>query len=145
MGRNKKGQSPETLPIRMVTGCGAQVAPQRCLILRASNPESTMKSSCCSLPMSPMPAEAFTVYPSRYPTTSEETMNAFYEHHQHNITFHYRCFDRLLLNGLIQPFQQPKRVIGFFNTYRQLYPVSRDMLRDIGTIPQLGDQSVAKM
>ena len=20
-------------------------------------------------------------------------MNAFYEHHQHNIAFHYRCFD----------------------------------------------------
>ena len=28
------------------------------------------------------------------------------------------CFDRLLLNGLIQPFQQPERVTGFLNTYR---------------------------
>jgi hypothetical protein len=27
---------------------------------------------------------------------------------------HYRCFDRILLNGLIQPFQQPERVVGFF-------------------------------
>jgi hypothetical protein len=58
-------------------------------------------------------------------------MNAFYEHHQRNIRFHYRCFDRLLLNGLIQPFQQPERVLGFFWTYRQIYPVSRDVLRDI--------------
>ena len=58
-------------------------------------------------------------------------MNAFYEHHQDNIAFSYRCFDRLLLNGLIQPFQQPERVIGFLNTYCQLYPVSRDVLRDI--------------
>jgi hypothetical protein len=58
-------------------------------------------------------------------------MNAFYEHHQDNIRFGYRCFDRLLLNGLIQPFQQPERVIGFFNTYRHQYPVSRDVLRDI--------------
>jgi hypothetical protein len=58
-------------------------------------------------------------------------MNAFYEHHKDNIAFGYRCFDRLLLNGLIQPFQQPERVIGFFNTYRQVYPVSRDVLRDI--------------
>jgi hypothetical protein len=58
-------------------------------------------------------------------------MNAFYEHHQDNIAFGYRCFDRLLLNGLIQPFQQPEGVIGFFNTYRQLYPVSQDVLRDI--------------
>jgi hypothetical protein len=48
-----------------------------------------------------------------------------------NIRFSYRCFDRILLNGLIQPFQQPERVVGFFNTLRQLYPVSRDVLRDI--------------
>jgi hypothetical protein len=58
-------------------------------------------------------------------------VNAFYNHHQDNIRFNYRCFDRILLNGLIQPFQQPERVVGFFNTYRQLYPVSRDVLRDI--------------
>jgi|RhiMetdeSRZDD1v2_1073273.scaffolds.fasta_scaffold142654_3 hypothetical protein len=49
-------------------------------------------------------------------------MNAFREHHQHNIR-HYRCFDRILLNGIIQPFQQEERVAGFFNTYRRLYPV----------------------
>jgi hypothetical protein len=42
-------------------------------------------------------------------------MNTFYEHHQSSINFAYRCFDRILLNGLIQPFQQPERVIGFFN------------------------------
>ena len=68
---------------------------------------------------------------SRYLTTLEVAVNAFYNHHQNNIRFSYRCFDRILLNGLIQPFQQPERVIGFFNTYRQLYPVSRDVLRDI--------------
>jgi len=60
-------------------------------------------------------------------------MNAFYEHHQNNIRFQYRCFDRILLNGLIQPFQQEERVVGFFGTYRDLYPVSRDVLRDIAT------------
>jgi hypothetical protein len=58
-------------------------------------------------------------------------MNAFYEHHQDSIRFAYRCFDRMLLNGLIQPFQQPERVIGFFSAYRDQYPVSRDLLRDI--------------
>ena len=46
--------------------------------------------------------------------TQEQTMNTFYEHHQSSINFAYRCFDRILLNGLIQPFQQPERVIGFF-------------------------------
>jgi hypothetical protein len=56
-------------------------------------------------------------------------MNAFYEHHKDSIRFGYRCLDRILLNGLIQPFQQPERVIGFVNCYRQVYPVSRDVLR----------------
>ena len=58
-------------------------------------------------------------------------MNSFYEHHKDSIRFHYRCFDRILLNGLIQPFQQPERVVGFFDTYRQLYPVSRNTLHGI--------------
>ena len=35
-------------------------------------------------------------------------MNSFYEHHKDSIRFHYRCFERILLNGLIQPFQQPE-------------------------------------
>ena len=58
-------------------------------------------------------------------------MNSFYEHHRDSIHWHYRCFDRILLNGLIQPFQQPERVVGFFNTYRQIYPVTRSTLREI--------------
>ena len=28
-------------------------------------------------------------------------MNTFYEHHHDSIRFTYRCFDRILLNGLI--------------------------------------------
>ncbi len=60
-------------------------------------------------------------------------MNAFYEHHKNSIRFQYRCFDRILLNGLIQPFQQEARVVGFFGTYRDVYPVSRDVLREIAT------------
>ena len=58
-------------------------------------------------------------------------MNSFSEHHRDSIRWQYRCFDRILLNGLIQPFQQPERVVEFFNTYRQVYPVSRHTLRDI--------------
>jgi hypothetical protein len=58
-------------------------------------------------------------------------MNTFYEHHENSIRFGYRCFDRILLNGLIQPFQQPERVVGFFSTYRDLYPVSKPVLKDI--------------
>jgi hypothetical protein len=58
-------------------------------------------------------------------------MNTFYEHHQDSIRFGYRCFDRILLNGLIQSFQRPERVVGFFTKYRQLYPVSKPVLKDI--------------
>ena len=36
-------------------------------------------------------------------------MNAYYEHHQDSIRFGNRCFERLLLNGLIPPFQRPER------------------------------------
>jgi hypothetical protein len=46
-------------------------------------------------------------------TSAGPSMNSFYEHHKDCIRFHYRRFDRILLNGLIQPFQQPERVIGF--------------------------------
>ncbi len=58
-------------------------------------------------------------------------MNAFVEHHKHSIQFGYRCFDRLLLNGLIQPFQQPERVLGFFNVYRDGKRVTRRTLTEI--------------
>ena len=61
-------------------------------------------------------------------------MNAFYEHHNNSIEFGYRCFDRLLLNGLVQPFQQPERVLGFFNTYRDGKRVTR------GTLTEIADQ-----
>lgn len=58
-------------------------------------------------------------------------MNAFVEHHKNSIQFGYRCFDRLLLNGLIQPFHQPERVLGFFNAYRDGNRVTRKTLTDI--------------
>jgi hypothetical protein len=37
----------------------------------------------------------------------------------------------MLLNGLIQPFQQPERVIGFFNAYREGARVTRNFLTGI--------------
>jgi hypothetical protein len=37
----------------------------------------------------------------------------------------------LLLNGLIQPFQQPERMLGFFNTYREGKRVIRKTLTEI--------------
>lgn len=72
-------------------------------------------------------------------------MNAFYEHHKNSIGLHYRCFDRLLLNGLIQPFQQPKRVIGFFNTYRAGKRVTRNELVTSPSNTRMGDQPVQQV
>ena len=63
-------------------------------------------------------------------------MNAFVEHHKDSLQFTYRCFDRLLLNGLIQPFQQPERVLGFFNTYRDGKRVTRKTLDPYFRDPQ---------
>jgi hypothetical protein len=47
-----------------------------------------------------------------------------------------RCFGRIRLNGLIQPFQQPERGVGFLNTHRQLYPASRNVRRAIAELFQ---------
>jgi hypothetical protein len=58
-------------------------------------------------------------------------MNAFYQHHKDNINFHYRCFDRILINAVIQTFQEPVRAVYFFREFRQTEQVSRDVLRDI--------------
>lgn len=58
-------------------------------------------------------------------------MNAFYEHHKHSIRFGYACFDRLLLNAIVQPFLQPERALGFFSQSRQIFPVTRQVLNRI--------------
>ena len=71
-------------------------------------------------------------------------MNAFYEHHKSSIQFGYRCFDRILLNGLIQPFQQPERVLGFFNTYRDGKRVTRRTLTESPTSSIIGLPTVPR-
>jgi hypothetical protein len=58
-------------------------------------------------------------------------MNAFSEHHKDSIKFSYGCFDRLLLNGCIQSFLDGARAQGFFYVCRNIYPVTRKVLRDV--------------
>ena len=73
-------------------------------------------------------------------------MNAFVAHHKDSIQFGYRCFDRILLNGLIQPFQQPERVLGFFNAYREGKRVTRRALTgDRRSVPALAEESIPEM
>jgi hypothetical protein len=45
-------------------------------------------------------------------------MNAFIEHHQQAIRLDYSCFDRILLNAVIQVLQYPSSVVGFLKEKR---------------------------
>src|SRR5512135_238322 len=60
-------------------------------------------------------------------------MNAFIEHHQLAIRFDYSCFDRILLNGVIQVLQNPACVVGFLKEKRQAARVTPDFFRAIST------------
>ena len=90
--------------------------------------------------------KASTAVCSRYLTTQEVAMNAFFEHHKDSIQFGYRCFDRILLNGLIQPFQQPERVLGFFNTYREGKTGDQaDLDGNRRSVSELGEEPLREM
>jgi hypothetical protein len=55
-------------------------------------------------------------------------MNSFQRHHQHAIQFSYACFDRIILNGYILPFQHTEcggTIHWFLRTYRQAPRMSR--------------------
>ncbi|MGZ3318541.1 MAG: hypothetical protein ACXU95_14720 [Isosphaeraceae bacterium] len=45
-------------------------------------------------------------------------MNAFLEHHQQAIRLDYSCFDRILLNAIVQVLQNPASVVGFLKEKR---------------------------
>ena len=46
-------------------------------------------------------------------------MNRFVEHHRESIQFEYSCFDRILLNAVVQPLQQPALSVGYLDRSRQ--------------------------
>jgi hypothetical protein len=60
-------------------------------------------------------------------------MNAFVEHHQDSIRFTYSCFDRILLNAIIQPLQYPASVVGFLKNKRQATALTPAYFRAIST------------
>jgi len=60
-------------------------------------------------------------------------MNAFLEHHQDSVRFDYSCFDRILLNGVIQVLQNPACVVGFLKEKRLATEVTPAYLRAIST------------
>jgi hypothetical protein len=42
-------------------------------------------------------------------------VNPFVEHHQKSIRFQYSCFDRMLLNAVVQPMQRPALIVGYLD------------------------------
>jgi hypothetical protein len=60
-------------------------------------------------------------------------MNAFVEHHRPAIRFDYSCFDRILLNGVIQVLQNPACVVGFLKEKRQAARVTPAYFKAIST------------
>jgi hypothetical protein len=57
-------------------------------------------------------------------------MNPFLQHHQESIRFHYTCFDRLLINVVVQLLQIPVNVVCFFRDERQ-QEVDHNLLRSV--------------
>jgi len=70
-------------------------------------------------------------------------MNAFFEHHQDNIRLAYGCFDRLLLNGLIQPFSTDASSASSTPTARESGD-TRSSPRNRRPIQELGDEPFHK-
>ena len=58
-------------------------------------------------------------------------MNPFVEHHQQSIRFQYSCFDRMLLNAVVQPMQQPARIVGFLDKCRQVPSITKAYFRSV--------------
>jgi hypothetical protein len=58
-------------------------------------------------------------------------VNPFVEHHQPSIRFQYSCFDRMLLNAVVQPMQQPARIVGFLDKRRHVPSITKDYFRHV--------------
>ncbi len=71
-------------------------------------------------------------------------MNAFIEHHQQAIRFDYSCFDRILLNAIIQVLQNPACVVGFLKEKRLATEVTPAYFRAISTDYHLFVQALAE-
>jgi hypothetical protein len=65
------------------------------------------------------------------PAERRPAVNRFVEHHRDSIRFEYSCFDRILLNAIIQPLQQPAIIVGFLERYRQVPAITKAYLRQI--------------
>jgi hypothetical protein len=58
-------------------------------------------------------------------------VNPFIEHHQQSIRFQYSCFDRMLLNAVVQPMQQPAMIVGFLDKCRHVPSITKSYFRGV--------------
>lgn len=71
-------------------------------------------------------------------------MNVFIEHHRQVIRLDYSCFDRILLNAIIQVLQNPACVVGFLKEKRQASLLTPAYFRTISTDYHLFVQGLAE-
>src|SRR5713101_3409708 len=65
------------------------------------------------------------------PSVRRPAVNPFVEHHRDSIRFQYSCFDRMLLNAVVQPMQQPPRIVGFLDKCRQVPSITKAYFRSV--------------
>src|SRR5205807_9723637 len=65
------------------------------------------------------------------PSVRRPAVNPFVEHHQQSIRFQYSCFDRMLLNAVVQPMQQPAMIVGFLGKCRQVPSITKAYFRRV--------------
>ena len=58
-------------------------------------------------------------------------MNPFIEHHPHSIRLQYSCFDRMLLNAVVQPMQQPALIVGFLDKCKHVTSITKAYFRQV--------------
>jgi hypothetical protein len=67
------------------------------------------------------------------PQHARSAGSAFVEHHQQAIRLDYSCFDRILLNAIIQALQYPSSVVGFLKAKRSADQLTPAYFRTIST------------
>ena len=58
-------------------------------------------------------------------------MNPFIEHHRQSIRLQYSCFDRMLLNAVVQPMQRPAMIVGFLDKCKHVPSITKAYFRGI--------------
>ena len=67
--------------------------------------------------------------------SKEAAVNPFVEHHQQSIRFQYSCFDRMLLNAVVQPMQRPAPLVGYLDKCRHVVDHQSLLPPDLRGVP----------